>query len=1544
MINDLENDHSAEGLDVAVIGMSGRFPGAENIAQYWGNLRDGVESIRQFSDEELKSYGVSPTKLSDPGFVKAGAILENIGMFDAEFFGYSPREAAILDPQHRIFLECAWQALDDAGYNSDSQQNLIGVFAGTSLSTYLLYHLLADRDASQDAFQTMIGNDKDFLSTRISYELNLKGPSLDIQTACSTSLVAVHLACQNLHSYQCDLALAGGVSIQVPQCTGYYYLPGGISSPDGHCRVFDAQAQGTVFGSGVGVVVLKRLADALSDRDTIHAVIKGSAINNDGSAKIGYTAPSVDGQAQAISMAQIVAGVDPDTISYVEAHGTGTALGDPVEFAALVKAFRRGSEQNNYCALGSVKSNIGHLDAAAGVAGLIKTILALKHKQLPPSLHFENPNPQIELAESPFYISDRLREWSSNGSKRRAGVSSFGVGGTNAHVILEEAPEIEAGAGSREFQLILFSAKSQEGLECMSRDLVQHLKGSEDQNPADLSYTLQQGRKRMNYRRMAVGREAAELAQYLEREEPPHVLTAYQENECGAPVFMFPGGGAQYVNMGLDLYKSEKVFRDEIDRCCEILKANFRFDLRAHLYPDALPLEQAKLQIRRASVGLPALFSVEYAMAMQLANWGIEAGAMIGHSLGEYAAACLAGVFSLEDALTIVRLRGELFEESPKGGMVSVGAEENVVREMIGDELSIAAINGPQQVVVSGEDASIDAFCDRLTIAGIEHQRIHIEVAAHSHLLDGVLPRFEKYVHAIRKEKPIRRYISNVSGDWIKAEEAIDATYWRRQLRDCVRFSDGVSALIAAGSSVLIEVGPGQTLGSLARLHPHGNQLKWVIGTMRRSQEEQDDREFLTAALGKLWMAGVDVSWDRYYEGEIRRRVGAPSYPFQRRRYWVDPGAEPRRSPQSKIAGKKENVRDWLYRPGWRRKDLPWKQAVAESEKQEKRTWLVMEGDRDISRLFIERLESKGEKVIRVKMGASSAKIGDRQYQIRASERTDYDDLLDELAGAGVEIGRVAHLWSLDSDEMSPKDSPAMAQFGRKQQKGLFSLIFLAQSIESSRLNGTAQVHYVSRGLQNVESPDIPTAEGVTALGACKVITQECERVKCRSIDFGPKSEYLSRRSVNSEVDRLIREMEHGDEEQEVAYRGEWRYVKRFDPVSVAEPNEELWLKNGGVYIITGGTGNIGVELAEYLCRNRNAKAALISRNGVEGKGEECARRIERLGDHAMVERADVGNEKELREAVARIEKRFGVVNGLFHAAGLAGDDVVKLIPDVTADEFDAQFRAKVFGAYALAEILRDRSLDFCLLFSSNVSVLGGVGMVCYTAANSFLDAFAATHSKMSDARWISVNWDGWSLNDNGRISRRYQTSLDRYAMSSEQAFEALTLILSPGLTGQIVVSTGDLDSRLETWTGRGNDASSIDAVESELSAKLNPRPALRTKHVAAKTEIEKIIVNVWQNMLGISQLGVHDNFFDLGGNSLIGLKIISRLKKELNQDIPVTALFEGPTVSALAQVISSGTPGDATAEQSRSRGQRRRESVQNRRRKDDQVKAGQAN
>ncbi|HEX6291075.1 MAG TPA: type I polyketide synthase, partial [Herpetosiphonaceae bacterium] len=726
------------GIEIAIIGITGRFPGATTIEQYWQNLRDGVESVMFFSEAELTARGVDPALLRDPDYVRATAQIDGIEEFDAAFFGLSHREAEITDPQQRLFLEYAWSALEHAGYNPERYDGAIGVFGGATINTYLLYNLAAHSSLidSLDPVQIDIGNAGDYLTTRVSYKLNLKGPSHTIQSACSTSLVAVHVACQSLLNDECDIALAGGVSINMQQRNGYRYVEGGIASPDGHCCPFDANAQGTIFGSGVGVVVLKRLEDALADGDTIHAVIRGSAINNDGALKVGYTAPSVDGQAQVISEALGYADIDPVTISYIEAHGTGTALGDPIEIQALTKAFRATTDASGFCAVGSVKGNIGHLGAAAGVASLIKAVLALKHRQIPPSLHYTAPNPDIDFASSPFYVNDRLADWPANTGPQRAGVSSFGVGGTNAHVILEEAPQAVPSDAAQPWQLLTLSAKTATALDALTTNLRDHLKQQPDLNLADVAYTLQIGRQHFNHRRTVVCRDRDEALHALETLDPTRVLSDVQQAVDRPVAFLFTGQGAQYVGMARELYEQEPVFRAALDRCCDLLLPHLGLDLRRLLYPTPADAASAAQQLDQTQITQPALFVIAYALAQLWIAWGVQPAAMVGHSIGEYVAACLAGVFSLEDALALVAARGRLMQALPPGAMLAVPLPASDVQPWLGRDLALAAINGPAQCVVAGPTEAVAALEEQLRAQGSDVRRLPTSHAFHSAMLD----------------------------------------------------------------------------------------------------------------------------------------------------------------------------------------------------------------------------------------------------------------------------------------------------------------------------------------------------------------------------------------------------------------------------------------------------------------------------------------------------------------------------------------------------------------------------------------------------------------------------------------------------------------------------------------------------------------------------------------------------------------------------------------------------------------------------------------
>ncbi|GAA2271146.1 hypothetical protein GCM10010430_66280 [Kitasatospora cystarginea] len=876
-----ENDLPAGA--VAVVGMALRVPGARTPDAFWHNLREGVDSVTTLTHEELLADGAAPEELAHPDHRPALGVLDDMERFDARFFGFSPREAQMLDPQARIFLECAWEALEHAGLPSDATDAVTGVYAGVGESAYLRHNLLAHEGLVEriGAFQTSIGNDKDFVPTRVSYKLNLRGPSVSVQTGCSTSLVAVHTAAQALIGGECDIALAGGATV-VPHRRGYRYEEGGVLSADGRCRAFDASASGTVPGSGAGVVVLKRLADALADGDVIHAVIRGSAINNDGDRKVGFTAPSVEGQADVITEALDVAGVDPATVSYVEAHGTGTQLGDPIEVAALKNAFA-GAGAAHRCALGSVKTNIGHLDTAAGVVGLIKTVLALKARELPPSLHYTQPNPRLGLEEGPFYVNAALAPW--QGDVLRAGVSSFGIGGTNAHLILEEAPRPPAAAGpGRGRHVLPLSAATPTALDTAAAELAAHLRAHPQERLDDVAHTLQHGRWTLPYRRFVVAGSIQEAAEALSGPAPTH--SAGPETDRDREVVLtFPGQGAQRIGTGLALYEREPVFRAEVDRAAEILLPVLGEDIRHLLYPADAERETAQEKIRRTEYAQPALFVVEYALARLWASWGIRPAAMLGHSLGEFVAACLAGVMAYEDALRLVAVRGRLMQGAPAGAMAAVPLPESEVTPLLGAEAVLAAVNGPRECVVSGPFEAVEAVESRLAERGVTTKRLRTSHAFHSRMMDGAADAFEAEVARVALAAPRIPFVSNVTGTWVTDEEATSPAYWARHLRSTVRFGDGLRTVSRPGAT-LLEVGPGHVLTGLARA---GKDAHGAVASLPSAGPDADaEQEMLTAA-GELWRLGAPLAWEALHDGETPRRTVLPTYPFERERYWVDP-------------------------------------------------------------------------------------------------------------------------------------------------------------------------------------------------------------------------------------------------------------------------------------------------------------------------------------------------------------------------------------------------------------------------------------------------------------------------------------------------------------------------------------------------------------------------------------------------------------------------------------------------------------------------------
>ena len=825
----------------------------------------------------------------DSRFVPAVAAMDGVDLFDATFFGMTPAEAELTDPQHRILLEHAWHAFENAGYDTQRCPGVVGVFAGATINTYLIRNIIPNRSVMEDAdpMQLNIGNGGDFLTTRISYKLGLKGPSHTLQCACSTSLVAVHCGCRSLLDLECDVAVAGGVSVNVNLMHGYRYREGGILSPDGHCRVFDAGARGTIFGSGVGMVVLKRLEDAVRDGDFIHAVIKGSAVNNDGSLKAGYTAPSVEGQAEVISEALGNAGVSAESINYVECHGTGTLLGDPVEIRALTKAFQGETSKQGFCAVGSVKSNVGHLDAAAGITGLIKVVQSLKHQLLPPSLYFKQPNPQIDFSHSPFYVNTELSPWKRESTPRRAGVSAFGVGGTNAHVIVEEAPPRRVTVPGRERQLLVLSARTPSALQQAMQNLAAHLCTHEDVNLADAAFTLQVGRRPFACRWAAAIQGHADAVAALEMGVEESGVEAVEEGTRKI-AFLFPGQGSQYAGMGRDLYEREKIFAESMQRCQQVLRPHLGLDLCAVLYENNGAERTEKTEIDQTWLAQPALFAVEYSVARLWMSWGIQPQAMLGHSIGEYTAACVSGVMSLEDALEVVAQRGQLMQQMGAGAMLAVSLREDQLRQRLRGGVCIAAVNAADLCVASGTLPEVEELERELQSAGVNCKRLRTSHAFHSAMVEPMMAAFREKLKGIKLQIPQIPFVSNVTGTWIQEQEARDPEYWVRHLREAVQFARGLKELSEASEWMLVEAGPGQSLKRLVQKQGTGNV---VVASLPGASDSGSETATMLQGLGDLWSGGSNVDWQAFHGGMPRNRVPLPTYPFERKRYWIEPCA-----------------------------------------------------------------------------------------------------------------------------------------------------------------------------------------------------------------------------------------------------------------------------------------------------------------------------------------------------------------------------------------------------------------------------------------------------------------------------------------------------------------------------------------------------------------------------------------------------------------------------------------------------------------------------
>lgn len=1332
--------------DIAIVGMASQLPGAADVAQYWDNLCRGVESIQRLSQADLIARGESRARLADPNYVPSAALLAQFDEFDAEFFGLSPKEAAIMDPQHRKFLETCWHALEDAAHVPERFEGNIGVWAGCGMGSYFYWNVCSNRDLVDGVGHFLLrhtGNDKDFLSTRVSHVFDLTGPSINIQTACSTSLVAIHMACQSLQSGESDMALAGGVTIEMPHGLGYLYKENEILSPDGHCHAFDHRAQGTVFGSGAAVVVLRRLKDAIADGDHIWAVIKGSAINNDGAAKAGYLAPSVEGQAQAIAEALAMSGVASDSIGYVECHGTGTALGDPIEVAALNQAYDRVSDGSRQgpCRIGSVKTNIGHLDTAAGSAGLIKTALSVHHGRIPPSLGYEAPNPAIDFAGGPFQVNDRLADWPLAGP-RRAGVNSLGVGGTNAHIVLEQPPVPLAGdAADWPFHILAVSGRSKAALDANAATMAEWLRAHPDADMADLSFTLTQGRRQFDRRRVLVARDPAEAAALLDSGDTRLVFDHQLVADGAQAVFMLPGGGAQYAGMARGLYETEPVFREWMDRGLDHMAQAHGTDLRALWLPEPGAEAEADRRLLQPSLQLPLLMITEYALAQLWISWGVLPAALIGHSMGENTAACIAGVMSFEDCIGLVRLRGQLFDRVPAGGMLSVPLEPHeFADELAALALDLAAVNGPAMSVVSGPDAKLDEFAALMAARDIECQRIAISIAAHSRMLDGILAEFRAYLASIQLNPPQIPIISNRSGLPLTYAEAVSPDYWVQHLRGTVRFADGISRLAADPERIFLEVGPGRAMQAMAKAH-QAVQAGQVISTLRHRDHATEDDSFFMAALARVWACGGVIDWDQIWGGARRLRLSLPGYRFQRKRYFIERSTTAATEAEAELA-RIEDTADWGWRPAWKLASPAIEIGPQGPVAPFSQNWLLFLDEMGIGARVAERLQGLGQRVATVAIADVFADRGEGRFTLPVeSDREGYEMLLAALIAQGRVPQRILHLWSLTGETTSFR--PGSSLLNSQLERGYFGLLHLAQAIGSELPDARLDLIAVCNDALRVAGEPALAPEKATAAGPIRVIPHEMPNVTARLVDI----RLSGKRGIEACAAMLVEEALAPTGAPVAAWRDDRRFEQSLERVKL-DDDGMAGIPAGSVCLITGGFGGIGQAIARELAP-RGARLALTTRGPVDdGRVQAALRRLQAEGAEVIAVRADVTSPEDMARAVAEVRARFGALDVVLHAAGVVRDSLIAAKTD--DDSWDV-LAPKLLGTRALIQALAAQPPGMTVLFASTSSVIAPAGQADYVAANEYLNAVARS-APAALGRVLAVNWGVWA--DTGMAAR----------------------------------------------------------------------------------------------------------------------------------------------------------------------------------------------
>jgi len=1483
---------------LCLTGMACRFPGgADTPGLFWQNLVNGVDASSSLPEDRWDAVLPVSDDPDEPGavYTTRGAFLRDLAGFDAGFFGISPREAVRMEPQQRLLLEVIWEALENAGIAADQLRgSRTGVFVGMMAeSQYGSLQLDAQGRSCLDDPYFGLGISASVAAGRVSYVYDLRGPSLTLDTACSSSLVALHLAAESIRNVDCDTAIVGGVSAITHPDSIRQACKMRMLARDGRCKTFDAAADGFALGEGCGVVILERAERAADLGHRPLAILRGSATNQDGASN-GLTAPNGAAQVAVITHALARAGLRPADIDYVEAHGSGTLLGDTIEVSALQQVMGPGRDSGRPVVVGAVKTNVGHLTGAAGIAGLIKTILALRHGQVPANLHLATPNPGIDWDAGPTLLPAATMPWPEAGTGI-AGVSSFGWAGTNAHVILERpAPAQPAPAASGDWHLLPLSAATSTAIGAVAGNLAEHLRAHPETSLADAAFTLQAGRSGLRVRAAVVGRDPDDAIRELEKVGERIPVAAVGIGQPPRVSFLLPGTGEQYAGMADGLYRGEPVFRDALDRCAAAASVHGVNLAKAFRAP------AGQLDAAHAAV-----FAVDYACAALWRHWGAEPSALLGYSLGEYVAACLAGVFSLDDAMGLVIRRARLVMEVPEGAMTAVALPADATSRLLPANLSVAAFNGPMTTVVAGPVTAMAELERELVANGVAHQRLRTDRAMHSAMLEELRDKVAALVGEVPRQVPRMPIASNLTGTWITDEQACDPAYWAAHMCGAVRFADGVETLMAEGG-VLLEAGPGNLRSLAAQVLAERGKQPAVVATLRTAADPADDQEFILRAAGTLWTHGVQLDW-RAMRGQRPGRVTSlPTYPFEHKRFWPGTGARPSAAPAAGDGRLAEDA--WLNVAEWREHKATNGTPAG--------PFLLLADRLGVAEHLAGRLADLGTCTI-VTEGTSFAGTGGGRFTVRPDSRADYVALAEQLAASGGLPRTVVHLWNLTGDQPDGPDELSQDTVRLRQRLGFASLTNLAVALAERSVEGVRVLVATDRA-HRVEDGELVAPGKAMLVGPCLTLPQEHPGLACRTVDLPAlMSRPDEADGVALAAYRLMTELGWPGSDVTIAYRTGRRLVRRYAPV--AAPRRDgtgLPLRDDGVYLITGGLGKLGLVFARHIARQvARPRLILLSRGALPARdgwdrlladdadAAEAGRvravlELEQLGATVLPHAADVSDPAAMSALVEEVHDRFGPLNGVVHGAGVTSVSGFAMAADLTDSSVAEHFAAKVYGTLALSEAVSAEPLDFCLLQSSMSAELGGLGFTAYAAANAFLANFPDAITGGGAATWRSVCWDAWQSTLE-QVSAGVGAALADHAMTDDEGLRALGAVFGTSGHG-LIVSTSDLDARRGQWVTGGDPLAGDDALPSG-----DPSGDNRVSSAApASADYERRLAALWCEALGTDDIGLHDNFFEHGGNSLIGLQLMNSIKKEFRVAVSVVALFEAPTVAAMAQYL----------------------------------------